>query len=65
MGLEYRAQADVCRLVFQNLPSERNIEVVTFNRKCVQSNVTKSQEGAEWLCNCPIHLYYTITSSLN
>ena len=45
MGLEYCAQADVCRFVSQNLPSERNSEVVTFDLKYVQSNVTLDKQS--------------------
>ena len=37
MGLEYRAEADFCRFVSQNLPNERNIEVISFNSKLMWS----------------------------
>ena len=42
MGLEYRAQEDVCRFTSQNLLNERSKDVITFNPECGQSNVTLS-----------------------
>ena len=65
MGLEYRAQADVCRFVSQNLPNERNIEVITFNSECGQSNAISDKKArrSRRLCRCPVHFDTTVMIS--